>query len=630
MPLNSARQSKKRKIKAVLFSPNFMASDPFITEISRHIWDSKYRFRDGDAVHDQTVDDSWRRIARSLASVEKGDWSRWENRFYDTLKDFKFLPGGRIQAGAGTGRRVTLFNCFVMGTIEDSMDGIFDGLKEGALTMQQGGGVGYDFSTLRPRGATAKSVGAVASGPVSFMQIWDAMCGTLLSTGARRGAMMATLRCDHPDIEAFIDAKRDSQVLRRFNLSVLVTDAFMEAVHRDQDWALVFPAEDGIPAGSDTVKRQWSGRTEPVRCRVYRRLRARELWDKLMRATYEYAEPGVLFLDRINQQNNLWYREQISATNPCGEIPLPPYGACDLGSINLTAFVHDPFTDRARLDLDAIRRTAAIATRMMDNVIDASLFPLDKQATQARGTRHIGLGLTGLADTLIMLGLHYADENARELAAQAMQAICHTAYRTSIGLAEEKGPFPFFEREKFLQGKFIQTLPGDIQDGIARFGLRNSHLTAIAPTGTISLLANNVSSGLEPVYEFNYTRRVLELDGNYTEHRLTDYALRLWRERHGDDALPAAFVDTHALAPEAHLAMQAELQPYVDNSISKTINVPRDYRFEDFKEIYERAYDMGLKGCTTFRPNPVTGEILRGETGQEAGPHCCTVEREAD
>jgi ribonucleoside-diphosphate reductase alpha chain len=606
-----------------------MITDPFITEISRHIWDSKYRFRDGDAVHDLTVDDSWRRIARALASVEKGDWSRWENHFYGALKDFRFLPGGRIQAGAGTGRRVTLFNCFVMGTVEDSMDGIFDGLKEGALTMQQGGGVGYDFSTLRPRGTPAKSVGAVASGPVSFMQIWDAMCGTLLSTGARRGAMMATLRCDHPDIEAFIDAKRDSHALRRFNLSVLVTDAFMEAVHRDQDWALVFP-EEKKTAGGEYIERVWSGRIEPVRCRVQRRVRARELWDKLMRATYEYAEPGVLFLDRINRMNNLWYREQISATNPCGEIPLPPYGACDLGSINLTAFVRDPFTDRARLDLDEVRRTAAIATRMMDNVIDASLYPLERQAAQARGTRHIGLGLTGLADTLIMLGLHYADEKARGLAASAMQAICHTAYRTSIGLAEEKGAFPFFDREKFLQGKFIQSLPHDIQDGIARFGLRNSHLTAIAPTGTISLLANNVSSGLEPVYEFNHVRRVLEFDGSHTEHRLTDFALRLWRELRGDAALPAAFVDTHALAPDAHLAMQAALQPHVDNSISKTINVPRDYRFEDFKEIYERAYDMGLKGCTTFRPNPVTGEVLRGTAEEEAGPHCCTVEREAD
>lgn len=609
---------------------NDMGKDPFIAEISRHIWDSKYRFRDGGRVHDRTVDDSWRRIARTLGGAEKSDWARWEKHFHEALQDFKFLPGGRIQAGAGTGRRVTLFNCFVMGTIEDSMDGIFDGLKEGALTMQQGGGVGYDFSTLRPRGAPAKSVGTVASGPVSFMQIWDAMCGTLLSTGARRGAMMATLRCDHPDIEAFIDAKRDSQALRRFNLSVLVTDAFMEAIHRDQDWALVFPADENIPAGSELVSRVWSGHAEPVRCRVHRRVRARELWDKLMRATYEYAEPGVLFLDRINRMNNLWYREQISATNPCGEIPLPPYGACDLGSINLTAFVREPFTDRAHLDLDEVRKTAAIATRMMDNVIDASLFPLEKQAAQAQGTRHIGLGLTGLADTLIMLGLHYADAAARDLAAQAMQAICHTAYRTSIGLAEEKGPFPFFDREKFLQGKFIQSLPHDIQDGIARFGLRNSHLTAIAPTGTISLLANNVSSGLEPVYEFNHVRRVLEFDGSYTEHKLTDYALRLWHERRGDEKPPAAFVDSHALAPAAHLAMQAALQPHVDNSISKTINVPRDYRFEDFKEIYERAYDMGLKGCTTFRPNPVTGEVLRGETDGEAGPHCCTVEREAD
>jgi len=605
-----------------------MADDPFITEISRHIWDSKYRFRDGDVVHDETIDDTWRRIARTLAGVEKDNWSQWEQRFYEALRDFRFLPGGRIQAGAGTGRRVTLFNCFVMGTIEDSMDGIFDGLKEGALTMQQGGGVGYDFSTLRPQGAQAKSVGTVASGPVSFMQIWDAMCATLLSTGARRGAMMATLRCDHPDIEAFIDAKRDSRVLRHFNLSVLVTDAFMDAVRRDDDWALVFPAEDGAAAGVETVMRPWSGQSAPLRCRVYRRVRARALWDRLMRATYEYAEPGVLFIDRINQSNNLRYREHISSSNPCGEIPLPPYGACDLGSINLTAFVHNPFSDKARLDLDGIRNTAAVATRMMDNVIDASQFPLDKQAAQARGTRRIGLGFTGLADTLIMLGLRYDEEPARKLAADIMQAICHAAYRTSIALAREKGGFPFFEREKYLQGIFIQGLPHDIQDDIARHGLRNSHLTAIAPTGTISLLANNISSGLEPVYQFSLTRRVLELDGSYTEHPLTDYALHRWREQRGVEKSSSAFVDTRALNPAAHLAMQAALQPFVDNSISKTINVPRDYRFEDFREIYQQAYHMGLKGCTTFRPNPVTGEVLRGEG--ESAPHCCTVEREAD
>lgn len=606
-----------------------MTGDPFITEISRHIWDSKYRFRDGDQVHDRTVDDTWHRVARTLAAVETDNGNHWENYFYEALRDFRFLPGGRIQAGAGTGRRVTLFNCFAMGTLEDSMDGIFDGLKEGALTMQQGGGVGYDFSTLRPSGTQARSVGTVASGPVSFMQIWDAMCGTLLSTGARRGAMMATLRCDHPDIEVFIAAKRDSQALRRFNLSVLVTDAFMEAVHGDRDWALVFPQESS-PAGTETVMRPWSSAAEPIRCRVHRHVRARDLWDKLMRATYEYAEPGVLFIDRINQANNLWYREQISTTNPCGEIPLPPYGACDLGSLNLTAFVHNPFTDKSRLDLDGISKAAAFATRMMDNVIDASQFPLDKQANQARGTRRIGLGLTGLADTLIMLGLHYAEKPARELAARVMQAICHSAYRTSIGLAEEKGAFPFFDREKILQGKFIQSLPHDIQDGIARHGLRNSHLTAIAPTGTISLLANNISSGLEPVYKFNYVRRVLELDGRHTEHRLTDFALQRWRERGEGGNLPPAFVDAGALAPSAHLGMQSALQPYVDNSISKTINVPREYRFEDFKEIYQQAYDLGLKGCTTFRPNPVTGEVLREGVDGESAPHCCTVEREAD
>ena len=423
-----------------------MADDPFLTEISRHIWNSKYRFRDGDVVLDQTIDDTWRRIARALAGVEKSDAARWELRFYEVLRDFKFLPGGRIQAGAGTGRRVTLFNCFVMGPLEDSMDGIFDGLKEGALTMQQGGGVGYDFSTLRPKGAQARRVGTLASGPVSFMQIWDAMCATLLSTGARRGAMMATLRCDHPDIEAFIDAKSDSRMLRHFNLSVLVTDDFMKAVRDDKDWALVFPADASAPLDSPTLLRRWSNQTEPVHCRVYKQVRARTLWDRLMSATYDCAEPGVLFIDRINHFNNLWYRESISATNPCGEIPLPPYGACDLGSINLVNFVRQPFTDKAGLDMEGLRETAAIATRMMDNVIDASQFPLDRQAAQARGSRRIGLGFTGLADTLIMLGLHYAEAPARELAARVMQTICHTAYRCSIELAREKGAFPYFDR----------------------------------------------------------------------------------------------------------------------------------------------------------------------------------------
>ena len=387
----------------------------------------------------------------------------------------------------------------------------------------------------------------------------------------------------------------------------------MDAVRRDDDWALVFPAEEGAAAGVETVTRPRSGQSAPVSCRVYRRVRARALWDRLMRATYEYAEPGVLFIDRINEFNNLWYREHISSSNPCGEIPLPPYGACDLGSINLTAFVHDPFSDKARLDLDGIRHTAAVATRMMDNVIDASQFPLEKQAAQARGTRRIGLGFTGLADTLIMLGLRYDDEPARQLAARYHAGDLPHGLPQLDRPGQEKGAFPFFERERYLQGKFIQGLPHDIQDDIARHGLRNSHLTAIAPTGTISLLANNISSGLEPVYQFSLTRRVLELDGRYTEHPLTDYALHRWREQRGAEKPPSAFVDTRALNPAAHLGMQAALQPFVDNSISKTINVPRDHRFEDFKEIYQQAYHMGLKGCTTFRPNPVTGEVLRGD-----------------
>lgn len=603
-----------------------MNRDAFDADISRHIWDTKYRFRSGDTIRDRTIEDTWRRIARALAAVEK-EPARWENAFYAILEDFRFLPGGRIQAGAGTDRRVTLFNCFVMGTIEDSMDGIFDGLKEGALTMQQGGGVGYDFSTLRPQGMKAKAVGGIASGPVSFMRIWDAMCATLLSTGARRGAMMATLRCDHPDIETFIDAKRTPGELRHFNLSVLVTDDFMRAVREGTDWPLVFPHEQG---DGEIVRRRWSGTSAPMPCRVHRRVPARLLWDKLMRATYEYAEPGVLFVDRINRLNNLWYREAISATNPCGEIPLPPYGACDLGSVNLVAFVRDPFTDRATLDWSALAETTRVAVRLMDDVIDASRFPLPRQAEMARGTRRIGLGLTGLADTLIMLGLHYAEPPAREFAARVMRTICHDAYRCSIELAREKEPFPFLDSDRHRQGEFIRALPRDIQDGIARYGIRNSHLTAIAPTGTISLLANNISSGLEPVYDFSHTRRVLEMDGRCTEYRLTDYALSVFRRRHPSGPLPRAFADAQALAPEAHLAMEAALQPYVDNAISKTVNVPRDLSFTAFQNIYQRAYDLGLKGCTTFRPNPITGTILASARENKTAPHCCNIEREAD
>jgi ribonucleoside-diphosphate reductase alpha chain len=604
----------------------------FTTAISQHVWDTKYRWRDEDTVYDHSIQDTWRRIARALASVESTRKAHWEEQFYQALSGFKFLPAGRIMAGAGTQRHVTLFNCFVMGIVEDSMDGIFDSLKEGALTMQQGGGVGYDFSTLRPHGTFAHATGGIASGPVSFMRIWNAMCATLLSTGYRRGAMMATLRCDHPDIEEFIQAKQSSGELNHFNLSVQVLDEFMQAVHDNADWALVFPATElstSPPPNIDTVMRHWPGQPEPVACQVVKRIKARDLWQQLMRATYDYAEPGVLFIDRVNQLNNLWYCESISATNPCGEIPLPPYGACDLGSINLTQFVHNAFEENATLDIQGIEHTAQVAVRMLDNVIDVSGFPLPHQAKRQHSNRRIGLGITGLADTLMMLGLNYGETKARNAAAAIMKTICHCAYRTSIELAREKSRFALLDTDKYLQGQFIKTLPNDIRQGIAEYGIRNSHVTAIAPTGTISLLANNVSSGLEPVYDFQFTRNILEMDGQYQEHRVADYAYRLWQNRGGEHSLPSYFVTAQNLSPQAHLQMQAALQPYVDNSISKTINIPQDYPFEAFREVYEIAYKQGLKGCTTFRPNPTRGSILKNDQADMA-PHCCNLEREAD
>jgi len=613
-----------------------MNREYFHTDISRRIWDTKYRFRELGEIQDQSIEDTWRRVSRALASVEKSNRAEWEQRFYKVLEGFTFLPGGRIQAGAGTGHRVTLFNCFVMGTIEDSLDSIFDALKEGALTMQQGGGVGYDFSTLRPSGAPAVSVGVTASGPVSFMQIWDAMCATILSTGARRGAMMATLRCDHPDIEEFIRIKQDAAKLRHFNLSVLVSDAFMQAVQADADWQLVFPmGSRDVAAAENTVERIWSGSMLPVRCRVLRTVRARHLWDQIMQATYDYAEPGVIFVDRVNALNNLWYAEQISATNPCGELPLPPYGACDLGSLNLTQFVRAPFSDKAILDLDGIADTAAVAVRMLDNVADLSRFPLLKQEEVARSTRRIGLGLTGLGDALIMLNIPYGTPEAVRIAGDVMQRLCEAAYQTSIELAREKGAFTRLDKEKHLQGKFISQLSPEIRAGIARHGIRNSHLTAIAPTGTISLLANNVSSGLEPVYRFEYQRRVREADGSLSEHAVSDFAYRLYRERNGVGApLTPAFVTAGEVSPFMHLDMQAALQPWVDSAISKTVNVPQDYSFAQFRSLYDYAYAKGLKGCTTFRPNPITGQVLvdldAGDDLIASAASCCSVEREAD
>ncbi len=607
-----------------------MPDDPFETALSRHIWDSRYRACAAGEVGDRTLEDTWRRVARALAAPEPRDQARWEARFYGLLAGFRFLPGGRILAGAGAGRNLTLFNCFVMGPIGDSLAAIFESLKEGAITMQAGGGVGYDFSTLRPQGTPAWRVGGLASGPVSFMGIWDAMCETLLSTASRRGAMMATLRCDHPDIETFVDAKRGTGVLRNFNLSVLVSDAFMAAVHGDRPWPLVFPLDGlgGVERLGDRalVQRRLPGSRDPVACAVLREIPARGLWERIMGAAYESAEPGVLFLDRINRENNLWYRERISATNPCGEVPLPPYGACNLGSLNLVRFVEQPFAPGARLDLAGLEAAAGMAVRLLDNVIDASHLPLRQQAEQARGARRLGLGITGLADALIMLGLRYGSRQAQVMAALAMKCICHAAYRTSVALARERGPFPFFESGPYLDGPFVRALPDDIRAEIRAQGIRNSHLTAVAPAGTISLLANGVSSGLEPVFELEYRRRVRDRTGQLTWYPVTDYALRHWRLLHGDRALPDAFADARSLTPEDHLAMQAALQPFVDNAISKTVNVPPGISFDGFKGILYRGLSAGPQGLHGLPPQSAhrVGAERGGGPGRAGGTGACT------
>jgi len=941
-----------------------------VASISQQIWDMKYRLKtaDGEPV-DRTIEDSWRRVARNLASVET-DSELWEERFYEALSDFKFLPAGRILSGAGTERNVTLFNCFVQGDIPDDMAGIFDSLKEAALTMQQGGGIGYDFSTLRPKGARVHGVGADASGPLSFMDVWDAMCRTIMSAGSRRGAMMGTMRCDHPDIEAFIEAKRDPGRMRMFNLSVLVTDPFMTAVREDADWNLEFKGT------------------------VYNTVKAKDLWDKIMRSTYDYAEPGVIFIDRINRLNNLWYAEEIHATNPCvtgdtwvlttdgpkqvaeligkpfqaqvdgktfasapegffktgnkpvlrlqtkegpslrltedhlvlkvakrtrwrmetewikagklapgdeirlhaqspsalwngeyteaegyliglllgdgtlkkdkavlsvwpgqkainggaetpgalgimktaeaaartlphrsdfegwisvkgreeyrlsiaaikdlaenlgilpgdkkitpeierasssfylgflrglfdadgsvqgtqakgvsvrlaqsnistleatqrmllrlgiastlyrerrqegtsflpdgkggnkhynvqaqhelviagdnlqrfqaligfadtdkatrlqnrlaqykralnreqfiatvvsvmpdgkedvfdvqvpginafdanglyvhncGEQPLPPYGTCLLGSVNLARLVSEPFTPEARIDEEELARLVAVAVRMMDNVIDVSNYPLPQHRAEAESKRRIGLGITGLADALIMCGARYGAARSVDLTDTWLSTIRRAAYLASAELAKEKGAFPLFDMEKHLEGEFIGQLDDEVCDVIAANGIRNSHLISIAPTGTISLYADNVSSGLEPVFSFSYTRNVLMPDGSRKEEEVSDFALRAFKQICGDSApLTDAFVDTQVLSPRDHLVMQAKIQEYVDSSISKTINCPEDISFEAFKEIYLEAYDLGCKGCTTYRPNDVTGSVLQVKPEKKA------------
>jgi ribonucleoside-diphosphate reductase alpha chain len=595
-----------------------------VLPLSAAIWKSRYRYVPRGGTPERDIAATWQRVARAIAAVEQ-DSDHWHAIFLSVLTDFLFLPGGRVLAGAGTNRRVTLFNCFAAGRLVDSVEGILDSLKESALTMQRGGGIGCDFSNLRPSGSPAAMTGTRASGPLPFMHIWDSLCETMLATSSRRGAMMGTLRCDHPDIEAFIAAKTEPGVLSNFNLSVLVSDEFMQAVAENAQWQLVYPAPPAT--GRSSGSRDSQNANPDLACRVYRRLPARSLFNQMIRAAHTTAEPGMLFIDNINRNNNLYYRETISAANPCGEIPLPPHGACDLGSLNLTALVLHPFTANTEFDWQKLHNTVKVAVRFLDNVIDASRFPLEAQASQARGTRRIGLGITGLADMLAMLRLSYDSDEGRAFARRVMEMIRNTAYETSIELAKAKGPFPFFDKARYLEAPFIGRLPGQLRAGIAEYGIRNSHLLAIAPTGTISLLAGNVSSGIEPIYALAATREIRQHDLKVERMDIEDYAYQQWQASTGrSSTLPESFVTADRISAGAHLAMQACLQPFVDNAISKTVNLPADASLDDVDQVFQDAYALGLKGCTVFRPGARQGQVLRSR--DEA--HCCHVDREAD
>ncbi|MFZ5719164.1 MAG: adenosylcobalamin-dependent ribonucleoside-diphosphate reductase [Pseudomonadota bacterium] len=569
----------------------------FDNPLASEIWSNKYRFNPPGQPGDSSIEETWSRVARALAAPEPAARrGAVQAEFLEALTDYRFLPAGRILAGAGTARAVTLFNCFVMGAIPDDLSAIFDHVREAAVTMQQGGGVGMDFSSIRPAGAAVIGVGADASGPLSFMDVWDAMCRTIMSAGQRRGAMMGCLRIDHPDIEAFIDAKRDPARLRNFNLSVLVTDAFMDALAADCDWPLVFGGQ------------------------VHRTVRATALWERLMRSTYDAAEPGVIFIDRVNALNNLGYCETILASNPCGEQMLPPYGACLLGSINLARLVEAPFLHGAEVDEAALARLTRTAVRMLDNVIDVSRYPLKAQEKEAKAKRRIGLGVTGLADALVFCGVPYGGDRAVELTERWLGVIKREAYRASAELAAEKGAFPLYD-PAILERPNLVGLDDDTRALIAEHGLRNGCLTSIAPTGTTSLLAGNVSSGIEPVFAYAYTRKVRQADGSTHEEPVEDYALAMWKRLHGAAAPPEdVFVSAQTLSPGDHIRMQAAAQRHVDSSISKTVNCPESISFADFCDVYLEGYKAGCKGLTTYRPNPVTGSVLSVEPPPEPEP----------
>ncbi|MDR1423675.1 MAG: adenosylcobalamin-dependent ribonucleoside-diphosphate reductase [Azoarcus sp.] len=579
-----------------------------VQEISAEVLIEKYA-KDGE----KTEHEVRQRVARALAAVEvEGKRAYWEARFLDA-QERGFVPAGRINSAAGTKLAATLINCFVQpvgDSVTETIDGrpgIYTALAQAAETMRRGGGVGYDFSSIRPRGAMVRGTASNASGPVSYMRVFDRSCETVESAGARRGAQMGVLRCDHPDIEDFIHAK-DKGDLANFNISIGVTDAFMNAVEADAEVELVHKAEPG-----EDIKAAGGAYPLDGGDWVYRKIKARSLWTQIMRSTYDHAEPGILFLDRMNQDNNLNYCETIEATNPCAEQPLPPYGCCCLGSINLTLFVTEPFSTAAAFDFDGFGKVVDTAIRMLDNVLDTTHWPLPQQQEEARSKRRVGLGFTGLGDALIMLGKRYDTPEAREEARQIAEYLRDRAYAASVELAIERGAFPLFNADLYLTGgNFASRLPTSLKERIRKHGVRNSHLLSIAPTGTISLaFADNASNGIEPPFSYTYTRRKRMADGTFQEYAVEDYAWRLYRHLGGDvNKLLPAFVTALEISAAAHKDMVAAVAPYVDTAISKTVNVPEDYPYADFEDLYLSAWKSGLKGLATYRPNNVTGAVL--------------------
>lgn len=588
-------------------------------EISLDVLLEKYAKGNESNIHDVQS-----RVAQALASVEKPEFQGyWEERFIWAQKH-GFVPAGRINSAAGMDLHATLINCFVqpvgdsVSNPTDGKPGIYAALADAAETMRRGGGVGYDFSSIRPKDALVRGTRSRASGPVSFMHVFNASCSTVESAGARRGAQMGVLRGDHPDILEFIHAK-DKGELTNFNISIGVSDEFMQAVAHDGEFELVHKAEPGAEKKAAGAYLRSDGLW------VYEKVRARDLWDAVMRSTYDHAEPGILFMSRMNQENNLYYCEKIEATNPCAEQPLPDYGCCCLGSINLTRFVRNPFSEHAHFDFEGFAQVVAVAMRMLDNVLDATSWPLAKQQAEAMAKRRVGLGFLGLGSSLVMLGIRYNSVLGREFARQVSEKMRDTAYLASTELAQEKGAFPLFDEAAYLQGKFAQRLPAEVRAAIAKHGIRNSHLLSIAPTGTITLaFADNASNGIEPAFSWVYSRKKRMADGSQQTYEVADHAWRLYRHMGNDvsddSKLPAAFVTALQMSASEHMQMLEAVQPYIDSSISKTVNVPADYPYAEFQNLYMEAWRAGLKGLATYRPNSVLGSVLSVSKEAEAKP----------